>query len=49
MKYHTDNRIRKYVKGYGFLQFAKKFGTKYGKKFVNEGIWQGIKKRRIKG
>ena len=38
MTYHTENRIRKYVQGYGFLSFAKKFGTKYGKKFVNKGI-----------
>ena len=36
--YHTDNRIRKYVQGYGFLSFAKKFRTKYGKKFINKGI-----------
>ena len=36
MKYHTGNKIRKYVQGYGFLSFTKKFGTKYGKKFVNK-------------
>ena len=38
MTYHTDNRIRKYVQGYGFLSFAKKFGTKYGKKFEKKGL-----------
>ena len=38
MTYHTDNRIRKYVQGYGFLSFAKNFETKYGKRFVNKGI-----------
>ena len=38
MTHHTDNRIRKYVQGYGFLSFAKKVGSKYGKKFVNKGI-----------
>ena len=27
MTYHTDNRIRKYVHGYGFLSF-KKIGKK---------------------
>ena len=32
MGYHTDNRIRRYVKGYGFMSFAKYFGSKYGKK-----------------
>ena len=38
MTYHTDNRIRKYVKDYGFLLFAIKFGSKYGKKLANKGI-----------
>ena len=38
MTYHIDNKIRKYVQGYGFWSFAKKFGSKYGKKFINNGI-----------
>ena len=38
MAYQTDNKIRKYVQGYGFLSFAKYFGSKYGEKFVNKGI-----------
>ena len=38
MTYRTDNKVRKDVQGYGFLSFAKKFGNKYGKKFVNKGI-----------
>ena len=38
MKYRTDNKIRKYVKGYGFMTFAKNFGSKYGKKIINKGI-----------
>ena len=38
MAYYTDNKIRNYVQGYGFLSFSKKLGTKYGKKFVNKGI-----------
>ena len=38
MTYHTDNRIRKYVKGYELLSFAKKLGSKHGKKFINKGI-----------
>ena len=38
MSYHTDNRIGKYVQGYSFLSFAKKFGSKYDKKFINKGI-----------
>ena len=38
MNYSKDNQIRKYVKGYGFVGFAKNFGSKYGKKFLNKGI-----------
>ena len=38
MAYHTDNKIRKYVKGYGFMSFAKNLGSKYGKKIMNKGI-----------
>ena len=38
MTYSKDNQIRKYVKGYGFMSFAKSFGSKYGKKFLNKRI-----------
>ena len=38
MTYNKDNQIRKYVKGYGFMIFAKNFGSKYGKKFLSKGI-----------
>ena len=38
MTYSKDNQIRKYVQGYGFMSFAKNFGSKYGKKFLNKGI-----------
>ena len=38
MTYSKDDQIRKYVKGYGFMSFAKNFGSKYGKKFLNNGI-----------
>ena len=38
MSYHTDNKIIKYVKGYGFMTFAKSFGSKHGKKCLNKGI-----------
>ena len=31
MRYSTEPRIRKYVKGYGSLSFAKKIDHKYGK------------------
>ena len=35
MRYSTEPRFRKYVKGYGFLSIAKKFSNKYGKKLMN--------------
>ena len=35
MKYSTELRFRKYVKGYGFLSFAKNFDNKYGKKIID--------------
>ena len=38
MTYQSNNQVRKYVKRYGFMSFAKKFGSKYGKKFLNKGI-----------
>ena len=38
MTYSKNNEIRKYVKGYGFMSFAKNFGSKYSKKILNKGI-----------
>ena len=35
MRYWTEPRFRKYVKGYGFLSFARKVGDKYGKMLMN--------------
>ena len=35
MRYSTEPRFRKYVKGYEFLSFARKFDDKYGKKLMN--------------
>ena len=35
MRYSTEPRFRKYVKGYGFLSVARKFGDKYGKKLMD--------------
>ena len=31
MRYQIEPKYRKYVQGYGFLSFARKFGDKYGK------------------
>ena len=38
MRYSLEPTHRGYVKGYGFLSFARKFGDKYGKKLMNTGI-----------
>ena len=35
MRYSTEAKYRKYVKGYGFLSFARKCGDKYGKKLLD--------------
>ena len=35
MRYSLEPTHRRYVKGYGFLSFARKFGDKYGKKLMN--------------
>ena len=42
MRYLTEPRFRKYVKGYGFLSFAKTFGNKYGKKLMDTATKAGI-------
>ena len=42
MRYSTEPRFTKYVKGYGFLSFAKKFGNKYGKKLTDTATKTGI-------
>ena len=42
MRYSTEPRFRKYVKGYGFLSFAKKFGNKYGKRLMDTVTKTGI-------
>ena len=36
MRYSAEPRFRKYVKEYGFLPFARKFGDKYGKKLMDK-------------
>ena len=42
MRYSTETRFRKYVKGYGFLSFARKFGNKYGKELMDTATKTGI-------
>ena len=41
MCYSIEPRERRYVKGYGFMSFARNFGNKYGKKLINTAIKAG--------
>ena len=42
MRYSTEPKFRKYVKGYGFLSFTRKFGERYGKKLMDTATKTGI-------
>ena len=42
MRYSTEPRFRKYVKGYGFLSFSRKFDDKYGKKLMDIATKMGM-------
>ena len=41
MRHSLESEYRKYVKGYGFLFFARNFGDKYGKTLMNTAIKTG--------
>ena len=42
MRYSTKPKYRKYVEGYGFLSFARRFRDKYGKKLMDTETKTGI-------
>ena len=42
MRYSLEGKHRKYVQGYGFLSFARKFGDKYGKILMDTTTKTGI-------
>ena len=42
MRYSTQPKFRKYVKGYGSLSFGRKFGDRYGKKLMDTATKTGI-------
>ena len=42
MRYSTEPKYRTYVKGYGYLSFARKFVNKYGKKLMDTATKTGI-------
>ena len=41
MRYPTQQKFRKYVKGYGFLLFVRKFSDKYGKRLMGTATKTG--------
>ena len=41
MRYSIEPRERRYVKGYGFMSFARNFGNKYGKELTDTTIKTG--------
>ena len=49
MRYSIEPRERRYIKGYGFLSFAKNFSNKYGKKLMNTAIKTGTNFATIAG
>ena len=42
MRYSTEPKFRKYIKGYGFLSFARKCADRYGKKLMDTATKTGI-------
>ena len=42
MRYSLERKYRKYVQGYGFLSFARKFVDKYGKTLMDTATKTGI-------
>ena len=44
MRYSLELTYSRYVQGYDFLSFARKFGDKYGKKLINTATKVGTSK-----
>ena len=38
MRYSIELRERRFVKGYGFMSFARSFNDKHGKSLMDKGI-----------
>ena len=47
MRYSAEPKYGKYVKEYGFLSFARKFGDKYGKKLLDTATKTEIDAQRL--
>ena len=42
MRYSVKPKYRKYIRGYGYLSFARTCGDKYGKKLMDTATERGI-------
>ena len=42
MRYSTEPKYRKFVEGYNFLSYARKFGDEYDKILINTATKVGI-------
>ena len=49
MRYSIEPRERRYIKGYGFVSFARNFSDKYSKSLVDKGIDVSKKFAKIAG
>ena len=49
MRYSTEPRERRYLKGYGFMSFARNFSDKYSKSLMDKGIDVGKKLAKTAG
>ena len=46
-RYSIEPKTRKYVKGYGFLSFARNLSNKYGKKLLDTATKTGLDAAKI--
>ena len=50
MRYSLEPSYRKYVRGHGFMSFARNIGNKYGKKLFDKStdVGKSMKKHMVK-
>ena len=47
MRYSSQPKFRKYVKGYGFLSSSRKFGDNHGKELIDTAKKQGYMQQKL--
>ena len=50
MRYSLESHYRRYVKGQGYMSFARNIGNKYGKKIFDKtlDVGKSMKKKMVK-